>query len=132
MSKECAICKECEPRVKFGKNKNSSDGKQSYCLDCYRDKRRNYNKTDHAKQLAEERKKRYKEEGKIKAYNKKYYDLNRQFILAKKRTESVVVISSDSRAEKIMSPRRKVLVKPSTIKEKRGVVTLNPKPVRGD
>ena len=130
MSKECVLCEECEPRVQFGKNKNSKDGKQCYCLDCYREKRREYNKTDHAKQLAKKRKKEYKEQGKLKEYNKKYYDRNREFILAKKRTESVVVISSDSRAEKIMSPERKPFLKPSVEKKKRGKVTLNPQPVR--
>jgi hypothetical protein len=129
MSKECPLCEESEPRVKFGKNKNSRDGKQSYCLDCYKDKRREYSETDNAKQLAENRKKRYKEEGKLKAYNKKYYDQNRQFILAKKRTEGVVVISSDPRVEKIMGLKHEPLIKPSTEKEKRGTITLNPKPV---
>ena len=129
MSKECPLCEECEPRVKFGKNKNSRDGKQSYCLDCYRDKRREYSETDHAKQLAENRKKRYKEEGKLKAYNKTYYDRNRQFILAKKRTESVVVISSVPSTEKFTGLKHKPLIKPSTEKEKRGTITLNPKPV---
>jgi hypothetical protein len=129
MSKECPLCKESEPRVKFGKNKNSRDGKQSYCLDCYRDKRRQYSETDHAKQLAENRKNQYKKEGKLKAYNKTYYDRNRQFILAKKRTEGVLVISSVPSAEKILGPRRKVLIKPSEEKKKKGTITLNPKPV---
>lgn len=130
MSKECPLCEECEPRVQFGKNKNSRDGKQSYCLDCYRDKRRQYNKTNHAKRLARKRKNEYKEQGKLKEYNQKYYERNREFILAKKRTESVVVITSDSRAEKIMSSRRKPLIKPSVEKKRRGKVTLNPQPVR--
>ena len=130
MSKECPLCEECEPRVQFGKNKNSRDGKQSYCLDCYRDKRRQYNKTNHAKRLARKRKNEYKEQGKLKEYNQKYYERNREFILAKKRTESVVVITSDSRAEKIMSSRRKPLIKPSVEKKQRGKVTLNPQPVR--
>ncbi len=128
MSKECPLCEECEPRVEFGKNKNSRDGKQSYCLNCYRDKRRQYSKTNHAKRLARKRKNEYKEQGKLKEYNKKYYERNRQWILARKRTEGVVVITSDPRAEKIMSPRRKSIVKPRDIKKKRGSVTLNPKP----
>lgn len=129
MSKECPLCEQSEPRVKFGKNKNSRDGKQSYCFDCYRDKRRQYSETDYAKQLEKKRKKRYKEEGKIKVYNKKYYDLNRQFILAKKRTEGVVVITSDPRVEKNDVPRRKPLETPREQKEKRGRVTLNPQPI---
>lgn len=130
MSKECPLCEECEPRVEFGKNKNSKDGKQSYCLDCYRDKRRQYSKTNHAKRLARKRKNEYKEQGKLKEYNKTYYDRNREFILAKKRTESVVVITSDPRAEKNDVPRRKPLIKPSEEKKRRGKVTLNPQPVR--
>lgn len=131
MSRTCTICAECEPRVQFGKNKNSRDGKQSYCLDCYRDKRREYSKTDHAKQLAEKRKKEYKEQGKLKEYNKNYYDRNREFILAKKRTESVVVITSVPSTEKNVVPRRKPLIKPSEEKRKRGRITLNPQPVNG-
>ena len=111
MSKECVLCKECEPRVQFGKNKNSKDGKQCYCLTCYREKRRQYNKTSHAKRLAEKRKNEYKEQGKLKEYNKKYYERNREFILAKKRTESVVVITSDPRAEKLRDGKKKILNK---------------------
>jgi hypothetical protein len=129
MSKECPLCEESEPRVKFGKNKNSRDGKQSYCLNCYKDKRHEYSETDHAKQLAENRKKQYKEEGKLKAYNKKYYERNRQFILAKKRTEGVLAISSVPSTEKLLGPRRKPPIKPSEEKERRGTITLNPKPV---
>jgi hypothetical protein len=129
MSKECPLCQESEPRVQFGKNKNSRDGKQSYCLDCYRSKRRQYSKTDHAKQLAEKRKIQYKEEGKLKEYNQKYYERNRQFILAKKRTESVVVISSVPSTEKIEDLRYKPPLKPSEEKKKRGKITLNPKPI---
>ena len=129
MSKECVLCEECEPRVQFGKNKNSRDGKQSYCLDCYRDKRREYNKTDHAKQLAEKRKKEYKKQGKLKEYNKTYYERNRQWILAKKRTESVVSITSDPSTEKFMDGKKKPVLKPSEEKKRRGRVTLNPQPV---
>jgi uncharacterized membrane protein len=129
MSKECILCKECEPRVQFGKNKNSKDGKQSYCLDCYRDKRREYNKTDHAKQLAEKRKKEYKEQGKLKEYNKTYYERNRQWILARKRTDSVVSIISNPSTEKFMDGKKKPVLKPSVEKKKRGRVTLNPQPV---
>ena len=129
MSKECVLCKECEPRVQFGNNKNSRDGKQSYCLDCYREKRREYNKTDHAKQLAEKRKKEYKKQGKLKEYNKTYYERNREFILARKRTEGVVVISSDPSTEKFMDGKKKPVLKPSEEKKRRGRVTLNPQPV---
>ena len=128
--KKCPGCEECEPRVQFGKNKNSKDGKQCYCLNCYKKKRREYSKTSHAKRLARKRKNEYKEQGKLKEYNQKYYERNREFILAKKRTESVVVITDDSRVEKIMGPRRKPFIKPSVEKEKRGRVTLNPQPVR--
>lgn len=130
MSKECPLCEECEPRVEFGKNKNSRDGKQCYCLDCYRDKRRQYNKTSHAKELSEKRKNEYRKQGKLKEYNKKYYERNREFILAKKRTESVVVITSDPRAEKLRDGKKKPLLKPREEKKKRGRVTLNPQPVR--
>lgn len=130
MSKECVLCKECEPRVQFGNNKNSRDGKQSYCLDCYREKRREYNKTDHAKQLAEKRKKEYKKQGKLKEYNKTYYERNREFILARKRTEGVVVISSDPSTEKFMDGKKKPVLKPKEEKKKRGRITLNPQPVR--
>ena len=129
MSKECVLCEECEPRVQFGKNKNSKDGKQSYCLDCYRDKRREYNKTDHAKQLAEKPKKEYKKQGKLKEYNKTYYERNRQWILAKKRTEGVVSITSDPSTEKFMDGKKKPVLKPSDEKKRRGRVTLNPQPV---
>jgi len=45
-------------------------------------------------------------------------------------TESVVVITSDPRAEKNDVPRRKPLIKPSEEKKRRGKVTLNPQPVR--
>jgi predicted Zn-dependent protease len=127
--KKCAMCGESEPRVKFGKNKNSKDGKQSYCLECYKKKRDQYNKTDHAKQLAKIRKDKYKKEGKLKAYNKKYYERNKQFILAKKRTESVVTVTSVPRVEKIMNPRRKSIIKPSEQKKKKGTIILDPKPV---
>ena len=130
MSKECVLCEECEPRVQFGNNKNSRDGKQSYCIDCYREKRREYNKTDHAKQLAEKRKKEYKKQGKLKEYNKTYYERNREFILARKRTEGVVVISSDPSTEKFMDGKKKPVLKPKEEKKKRGRITLNPQPVR--
>jgi hypothetical protein len=125
--KYCPDCDRKIPKDRFGNNKNSKDGKQTYCLTHYRIRRKKYNQTQHAQKLEKQRKLRYRASGKESQYNKEYYRTNRMRILARKRTETIGEICTNSRTEMVKDGKKKGS---ENVCKPRKSIVLNPKPVK--
>ena len=124
--KHCPDCGYKKPKSEFGNNKNSKDGKQTYCLIHYRIRRKAYSLSKNGKLSEKSRKMRFRTSGKESQYNKTYYTQHRERILSRRSVETIAEISPCSRTEKFSGSKPKVY--PKTVAPRKTIV-LNPRPV---
>ena len=124
--KYCPDCRQERPEIEFGRNKNSRDGKQPYCLTHYKIRRKLYSKTERGKETEKARKLRFIKSGKSSQYNKLYYKKHRERILSSKSVDRITEISPCSRTETFKDGKNKPCVK--TVAGKKTII-LNPRPV---
>lgn len=116
-------CKKCGVKKlykDFGNNKSTADGKQPYCILCFRELRRKYERT----YKAVRRSKKYKDKNKtiIREYNKQYYIRNTERLFYKRNTESVIIVGNDNK--KNINKGRKIYNR-KVIKHNKDIV-INP------
>jgi len=81
LEKQCSKCEQIISAKQFTKDKNKKDGLGSYCLECNRANRREWNKNNPNKLKAQ--KQRWNQQDRVKQSKRESYQSNRETILAK-------------------------------------------------
>jgi hypothetical protein len=126
MSNILLKCRKCGVNKKIGKfgcNKRFKNGKQIYCSECFKKIRKKYNNTDRAKLIDRKRVKLFREihKEKVKEYNSKYYQKNKDFLKCKRNTESVGIVENTINRNSINRNSSKNKIK--------NPIVINPKPI---
>lgn len=96
------ICPTCERNRKFGKyynNKSRISGKQVECKDCQTIRNKQDRQTIRYKIFKRKRDKKWKENNrdKVKRYNADYYRSNKERIMSRRNTESILIVENGSK-----------------------------------
>jgi len=96
------ICPTCGKNRKFGKyynNRSRSNGKQVECKDCQTIRNKQDRQTLRYKIFKRKRDKKWKENNrdKIKKYNADYYKRNKERIMSRRNTESILIVENGSK-----------------------------------
>lgn len=96
------ICPTCGKNRKFGKyynNRSRSNGKQVECKDCQTIRNKQDRQTLRYKIFKRKRDKKWKENNrdKVKKYNADYYKRNKERIISRRNTESILIVENGSK-----------------------------------
>lgn len=96
------ICPTCGRNRKFGKyynNRSRTSGKQVECKDCQTIRNKQDRQTLRYKIFKRKRDKKWKENNrdKIKRYNAGYYRRNKERIMSRRNTESILIVENGSK-----------------------------------
>jgi len=118
------VCPNCGRNRKFGKyynHRGRSNGKQVECKDCQTDRNKRLKQTNRYKILKRKRDENWKEKNKdwMKKYNAEYYRKNKEQIMSRRNTESILIVENGSK-KKINRSRR-------IIKKYKDDIVIDPK-----
>jgi hypothetical protein len=108
MKKRCPECGRLRRLGRFYNNKSQPDGKQIQCKDCQKKRNAAAKKTEHYRVLKRKRDEKWKSKNRdhVQRYNRDYYQKNRERIISRRNTESIIIIENPDK-KKINTSRRK-------------------------
>jgi hypothetical protein len=118
------ICPSCGRNRRLDKKyynlKGRNNGKQIECIDCQTDRNKRARQTEYFRRLKRKRDKKWKIENQdyMKKYNADYYKKNKERIMSRRNTESILIIENGS---------KKKINKPSSHKNIPDDIIIDPK-----
>jgi len=100
MKKRCPECgRNRRLDKRFYNNKSTKDKKQGICKDCQLTRNKEDRKTENYRKLKRIRDKKWKQDNKdwMKDYNAQYYKKYKERVMARRNTESILIIENGSK-----------------------------------